>query len=76
MDVIIFNIGELCFFDSVAQEWDELHLHIENNLDWMNVWIEICKNIMKVGYHGNDCLNWLEKLVITKMPMLRKGKLI
>jgi hypothetical protein len=24
-------------------------------------------NTMEVGYHGNDCLNWLEKLVVTEM---------
>jgi hypothetical protein len=34
------------------------------------------KNIMAVGYHGNDYLNWLEKLVVMEMPMLLKGKLI
>jgi hypothetical protein len=33
-------------------------------------------NIMEVGYHDNDCLNWLENLVVMEMPMLRKGKLI
>jgi hypothetical protein len=33
-------------------------------------------NIMAVGYHGNDYLNLLEKLIVTKMPMLHKGKLI
>jgi hypothetical protein len=33
-------------------------------------------NIMEEGYHDNDCLNWLEKLIVMDMPMLRKGKLI
>ena len=31
------------FFNSVSLEWDALHLYIANNLDWMNVWIERCK---------------------------------
>jgi hypothetical protein len=40
------------FFDSVAQDWDALHLYIAKNLDWMNVWIEICKQ-----HHGGR-LSW------------------
>jgi hypothetical protein len=38
--------------DSVAQEWDALHLYIAKNLDWMNVWIERCKQ-----YNGGR-LSW------------------
>ena len=40
------------FFDSVALEWDALHLYIAKNLDWMNVWIEICKQ------HNGGRLSW------------------
>jgi hypothetical protein len=29
-----------------------MHLHIANNLDWMNVWIEICKQ------HNGGRLSW------------------
>ena len=47
------------FFYSVAQEWDALHLYNANNLDWMNVWIERCKQ-----HHGGrlSC-HWLSELV-------------
>ena len=31
--------GVIVFF-IVGYEWDELHLYIENNLDWMIVWIK------------------------------------
>jgi hypothetical protein len=48
----MFNIGELCFFDSVSLEWNALHLYIANNIDWMNVWIEICKQ------HNGGRLSW------------------
>ena len=30
-------------FHIVAQVWDDLHLYIENNLDWMEHWIEYCE---------------------------------
>ena len=39
----------LCFIfngychQTVGQEWDAIHLYIANNLDWMKVWIEWCK---------------------------------
>jgi hypothetical protein len=29
----------LCYH-IVTQEWDDLHLYIANNLDWMEHWIE------------------------------------
>jgi hypothetical protein len=47
------------FFYSFSLEWDALHLYIGNNLDWMNVWIEICK------HHNGGRLSWkrLSKLV-------------
>jgi hypothetical protein len=42
--MVITNIGELRFFDrSVSQDRDALHLYIANNLDWMKVWIDRCK---------------------------------
>jgi hypothetical protein len=39
---------------SVAQDWDALHLYIANNLDWMKVWIDRCKE-----HHGGR-LSWKE----------------
>jgi hypothetical protein len=32
------------------------------------------KNVMVVGYHGKKYMNWLEKLVVMEIPMLRRGK--
>jgi hypothetical protein len=32
------------------------------------------KNVMAVGYHGKNYLNWLEKLVLMEISMLRRGK--
>jgi hypothetical protein len=39
---------------SVAQGWDALHLYIANNLDWMKVWIDRCKE------HHGGILSWKE----------------
>jgi hypothetical protein len=55
------------FLSVVAQDWDALHLYIANNLDWMKVWIDRCKESHGVGYHGKNYLNWLEKLVVMEI---------
>jgi hypothetical protein len=45
----------LLFFGwSGAQDWDALHLYIANNLDWMKVWIDRCKE------HHGGMLSWKE----------------
>ena len=33
-------LTSLVIFFIVGHEWDALHLYIENNLDWMTVWIQ------------------------------------
>ena len=43
MHVYLINDSEFLFFHIVAQVWDTLHLYIENNLDWMEHWIEDCE---------------------------------
>ena len=38
---------------AVGQEWDAIHLYITNNLDWMKVWIERCKqSIHGISWEG------------------------
>ena len=40
------------FFIRLLKIGMHLHLYIANNLDWMNVWIEICKQ------HNGGRLSW------------------
>jgi hypothetical protein len=40
----------LCYH-IVSQEWDDLHLYIANNLDWMENWIEYTEEY-------SDRLSW------------------
>ena len=59
------------FFYPVALEWDALHLYIENNLDWMNVWIEICKQ------HNEGRLSWKQLSELVRESCRNgRGKLI
>ena len=37
-----FHFNGYCH-QTVGREWDAIHLYIANNLDWMKVWIERCK---------------------------------
>ena len=43
----------ICFYyNTNGLEWDAIHLCIANNLDWMKVWIERCKE------YNNGRLSW------------------
>ena len=38
----VFHFNDYCH-QAVGQEWDAINLYIANNIDWMKVWIEQCK---------------------------------
>ena len=38
----VLNFNVYCH-QAIGREWDAIHLYITNNLDWMKVWIEQCK---------------------------------
>ena len=40
----VLNFNVYCHH-AVGREWDAIHLYITNNLDWMKVWIEQCRQL-------------------------------
>ena len=61
----VLNFNVYCH-QVVDREWDAVHLYIANNIDWMKVWIERCKqsghgiswegvaSLVKVAQHNGD----------------------
>ena len=48
------------YFIAVSWEWDAIHLYIVDNLDWMMVWIEWCKQ------SNNGKLSWYDVSTLVK----------
>ena len=42
--IFVLNFNFYCH-QAVGRDWDAIHLYIANNLDWMKVWIEWCKQL-------------------------------
>ena len=38
----VFHFNDYCH-QAVGREWDAIHLYTTNNLEWIKVWIERCK---------------------------------
>ena len=52
----VFHFNDYCH-QAVGQEWDEIHLYITINIEWMKVWIEQCEPSGHViSWEGVDSL--------------------
>ena len=60
----------------VGQEWDLLHLYIENNIDWIEMYRLNNVNNLSMEYHGKVWLHWLKQHITMEVPKLHKGKYI